>query len=43
VRKTYESLDESVITHDLFKHPFARTLDLIQGQRFMQQHVGRTS
>jgi hypothetical protein len=41
VRKTYESLDESVITHDLFKHPFAGKLDLIQGQRFMQQHMER--
>jgi len=40
-RSTYESLNDGLVTNELFKHPFAGKLNLIHGQRFMQQHMER--
>lgn len=41
LRKAYEEIDEKYVAHDLFKHPFAGKLNLVQGVRFMRQHMNR--
>ncbi|MCF8259041.1 MAG: DinB family protein [Flavobacteriales bacterium] len=37
----YQRIDEKLIAHDLFKHPFAGKLNLIQSTEFMRQHMVR--
>ncbi|MGB0915974.1 MAG: DinB family protein [Flavobacteriales bacterium] len=41
LKKEYESIDESIIDHELFKHPAAGKLSIMQSVRFMRQHVQR--
>ncbi|MEO8589884.1 MAG: DinB family protein [Flavobacteriales bacterium] len=41
MRSTYGTLPEAHIGHDLFKHPTVGRFNLLQGLRFMQQHVRR--
>ena len=38
-RSTLEQLPSELATHDLFKHPVAGKLTLLQGIRFMATHV----
>jgi len=37
----YQRIDEALIVHDLFKHPFAGKLNLVQSTEFMRQHMLR--
>lgn len=37
----YQRIDEKLIAHDLFKHPFAGKLNLVQSTEFMRQHMLR--
>lgn len=37
----YQRIDEQLIAHDLFKHPFAGKLNLVQSTEFMRQHMLR--
>ncbi len=37
----YQRIDEQLIGHDLFKHPFAGKLNLVQSTEFMRQHMLR--
>lgn len=41
LRKEYESIDESLIANELFKHPAMGKMNLIQSVRFMRQHMNR--
>jgi uncharacterized damage-inducible protein DinB len=41
LRKEYETIDSVLITHDLFKHPFAGKLNLLQSMSFMHHHMVR--
>lgn len=41
LRKEYEAIDPALITHDLFKHPFAGKLNLLQSVSFMHHHMTR--
>lgn len=37
----YETIDESAIGNELFKHPAMGKMNLVQSARFMRQHVKR--
>jgi hypothetical protein len=37
----YQLIDEQLIAHNLFKHPFAGKLNLVQSTEFMRQHMLR--
>jgi uncharacterized damage-inducible protein DinB len=41
LREAYETLDPALVSHDLFKHPFAGKMNLLQSMRFMHQHMTR--
>jgi len=41
LRKEYETIDPALIDHDLFKHPFAGKLNLLQSMSFMHHHMTR--
>jgi hypothetical protein len=41
LRKEYEMIDEGIIDHELFKHPAAGKLSVIQSVKFMRRHVQR--
>jgi hypothetical protein len=41
LRKEYEMIDEDIIDHELFKHPAAGKLSVIQSVKFMRRHVQR--
>lgn len=41
LRKEYEAIDESIIDHELFKHPAAGKLSVLQSVKFMRGHVQR--
>jgi uncharacterized damage-inducible protein DinB len=40
-KKEYERIDESIIGNELFKHPAAGKLSILQSVKFMRQHVVR--
>lgn len=37
----YAAINPALIAHDLFKHPFAGKLNLVQSTEFMRQHMVR--
>lgn len=39
--KEYQTIDDQLIVHDLFKHPFAGKLNLVQSTEFMHTHMRR--
>ncbi|MBL4587066.1 MAG: DinB family protein [Flavobacteriales bacterium] len=39
MRSAYEKMDEGIIGNELFKHPFAGKMNVIQGVKFMRQHM----
>jgi hypothetical protein len=41
MKATYEMLDDSMVDHELFKHPAAGKISALQGVKFMRQHVLR--
>ena len=41
MQAAYESLDETIINNELFKHPVAGKISVLQGLRFMRQHAIR--
>ena len=41
MKKEYEALNEKLAEHELFKHPAAGKMSLLQGIRFMRQHMNR--
>jgi uncharacterized damage-inducible protein DinB len=41
LKNDYETIDESIIGNELFKHPAAGKLSIIQSVKFMRQHVVR--
>ena len=41
LKKEYESVDENILDHELFKHPSAGKLSIMQSLKFMRQHVQR--
>lgn len=41
LRKEYELLDEAIIDHELFKHPAAGKLSVMQSVKFMRGHMLR--
>ena len=41
LRDRYLGLDEAIIDHELFKHPAAGKLSIMQSVRFMRQHMNR--
>lgn len=41
MRRTYAELDEAAIGRELFKHPMAGRLSLLQGLAFMHDHMVR--
>ncbi|MCF8463676.1 MAG: DinB family protein [Flavobacteriales bacterium] len=41
LRKQYETVDENIIDNELFKHPAAGKLSMLQSVKFMRQHVIR--
>jgi uncharacterized damage-inducible protein DinB len=41
LKKEYERIDESIIGNELFKHPAAGKLSILQSVKFMRQHVVR--
>jgi hypothetical protein len=41
MQQAYESLDEALVNHELFKHPAAGKISALQGLRFMRQHATR--
>lgn len=41
LRREYASIAPELITHDLFKHPFAGKLNLLQSTSFMHHHMVR--
>ncbi|MCB0769713.1 MAG: DinB family protein [Flavobacteriales bacterium] len=38
-RQRYQELDEKLLGHDLYKHPILGKFNLLQGLRFMAEHV----
>jgi uncharacterized damage-inducible protein DinB len=43
LKSEYQSVEESLIDHELFKHPVAGKLSIMQSVKFMRQHVLRHS
>lgn len=41
LRKEYETIEEGIIDHELFKHPAAGKLSILQSVKFMRGHVQR--
>lgn len=41
LRSQYETVDESMIGNELFKHPAMGKMNLVQSVKFMRQHVKR--
>ena len=41
LKKEYETIDENIIGNELFKHPVAGKLSILQSVKFMRQHVVR--
>jgi len=41
LKKQYETVDENIIGNELFKHPAAGKLSVLQSVKFMRQHVIR--
>jgi len=41
LRNANEGLEESIISNELFKHPAAGKMNVIQGVKFMRQHMNR--
>jgi uncharacterized damage-inducible protein DinB len=41
LKADYESVDESIIGNELFKHPAAGKLSILQSVKFMRQHMNR--
>jgi len=41
LRSDYETVDENIIDNELFKHPLAGKLSILQSVKFMRQHVIR--
>ena len=41
LRREYETIDEKFIENELFKHPAAGKMNLIQSVKFMRQHMNR--
>ena len=39
--KEYEAFDDAIVDNELFKHPAAGKLSVIQSVRFMRQHMNR--
>lgn len=39
--KEYEAMDDNLVSHELFKHPAAGKLNVLQSVRFMRQHMNR--
>ncbi len=36
---TYKTIDEQIIDHELFKHPAAGKMNVVQSVKFMRQHM----
>ena len=41
LKNEYESIDEEIIDHELFKHPVAGKLSIMQSVKFMRRHMNR--
>lgn len=41
LKNEYESIDEGIIDHELFKHPAAGKLSIMQSVKFMRRHMNR--
>ncbi len=41
LKREYETVDESIVGNELFKHPAAGKLSILQSVKFMRQHVLR--
>ena len=41
LKKEYETIDETIIGNELYKHPAAGKLSILQSVKFMRQHVVR--
>jgi uncharacterized damage-inducible protein DinB len=41
LKNEYESIDEEIIDHELFKHPAAGKLSIMQSVKFMRRHMNR--
>lgn len=41
MKKAYEGLDDDFTGRELFKHPFAGKMNIVQGLKFMRQHMNR--
>lgn len=41
MKKAYEGLDDDFTGKELFKHPIAGKMNIVQGLKFMRQHMNR--
>lgn len=41
LKSEYDSVDEAIIGNELFKHPMAGKLSILQSVKFMRQHMNR--